>query len=157
MTPGTPSQRAKAARPAASPKQPADRQAFNRLVYDIVRSIPEGRVMTYGTIAALIPSPRSVDPLAYRRVRARWVGYAMAGCPDDVPWQRVVNAKGRISPRPGHGPPVQKILLEEEGVGFGRGDKLDLKTLAWSPDPAWLRKRGLLGEPESLDHPNAGD
>ena len=125
---------------------PADRQAFNELVFDIVRAIPSGRVMTYGAIGALIPAPKSLDPLAYRRVRARWVGYAMAACPEDVPWQRVVNAKGQVSPRPGHGPPVQKVLLEEEGVVFGRGEKLDLAALAWSPSRSWAKRRGLIVE-----------
>jgi len=125
---------------------PTDRQAFNQLVFDIVRAIPSGRVMTYGAIGALIPTPETLDPLAYRRVRARWVGYAMAACPEDVPWQRVVNAKGQVSPRPGHGPPVQKVLLEEEGIVFGRGDKLDLTALTWSPSRNWLRSRGLIAE-----------
>jgi alkylated DNA nucleotide flippase Atl1 len=100
--------------------------------------------MTYGSIAALIPAPQNLDPLAYRRVRARWVGYAMADCSDDVPWQRVVNAKGQVSPRPGHGPPVQKVLLEEEGVTFGAGDTLDLDALAWRPRRRWLLHRGLI-------------
>jgi methylated-DNA-protein-cysteine methyltransferase-like protein len=144
MTPRPTPTRAGSDRPAGSRTSPADRQAFNELVFDIVRTIPPGRVMTYGAIAALIHPPLHVDPLAYRRVRARWVGYAMAACPEDVPWQRVVNAKGRISPRPGHGPPVQKVLLEEEGVNFGRGDTLDLAALVWIPSPAWLRRRGLI-------------
>jgi methylated-DNA-protein-cysteine methyltransferase-like protein len=100
--------------------------------------------MTYGSIAALIPAPSNLDPLAYRRVRARWVGYAMAACPEGVPWQRVVNAKGQVSLRPGHGPPVQKMLLEEEGAIFGRNDTLDLANLAWSPSQNWLKRRGLV-------------
>ena len=144
MTSPAPSPHTGSTQPAGDHKAPADRQAFNQLVYDIVRAIPSGRVMTYGSIAALIPAPLSVDPLAYRRVRARWVGYAMAACPEDVPWQRVVNAKGRVSPRPGHGPPVQKILLEEEGVTFGRGDTLDLSAVAWSPSQSWLKRRGII-------------
>lgn len=144
MTPPASSPRAQPIQPAADQKAPADRQAFNQMVFDIVRAIPPGRVMTYGSIAALIPAPQNLDPLAYRRVRARWVGYAMASCPDNVPWQRVVNAKGQVSPRPGHGPPVQKILLEEEGVTFGRGETLDLSTLAWSPSRRWLEHRGFI-------------
>jgi methylated-DNA-protein-cysteine methyltransferase-like protein len=140
------SSRARPTNTAGTVKAPADRQAFNQLVFDIVRAIPPGRVMTYGSIAALIPAPLNLDPLAYRRVRARWVGYAMAACPDDVPWQRVVNAKGQVSPRPGHGPPVQKILLEEEGVVFGRGDTLDMAALACSPSPSWLKRRGLIAD-----------
>jgi methylated-DNA-protein-cysteine methyltransferase-like protein len=144
MTQRASSQPSRTTESAGEEQRPADRQAFNQLVYDIVRAIPNGRLMTYGSIAALIPAPASVDPLAYRRVRARWVGYALGACPDDVPWQRVVNAKGRISARPGHGPPVQKVLLEEEGVVFMRGDTIDLTKLAWSPSRTWLRERGLI-------------
>ena len=99
-------------------RNPKDRSAFDDLVYEIVKAIPRGKVMTYGGIAALIPHPISVDPLAYSRVRARWVGYAMASCGEDVPWHRVINAKGQVSNRPGHGPHIQQRYLEEEGVVF---------------------------------------
>jgi methylated-DNA-protein-cysteine methyltransferase related protein len=127
-----------------SVRRPKNRAEFNRRVYEIVQSIPRGRVMTYGAVGALIPSPTSVDPLAYRRVRARWVGYAMADCGDEVPWQRVVNAQGRISPRLGEGPPVQRLLLEDEGVTFDRGGTLDLAKHAWIPGADWLLARGLI-------------
>ena len=53
----------------------------------------------------------------------------MAACPDDVPWQRVINSQGKISPRPG-GAEKQRILLEEEGVIFVK-DKVDLKKYGW--------------------------
>ncbi len=125
--------------------QPVHNRAdFNRKVYEIVRAIPPGRVMTYGDVAALIPSPQSVDPLAFRHVRARWVGYALADCTEELPWQRVVNAHGRISPRLGEGPPVQRVLLEAEGVTFDHRGTLDLARLAWSPSRHWLRARGLI-------------
>jgi methylated-DNA-protein-cysteine methyltransferase-like protein len=128
---------------AAPVRRPKDRGEFNRRVYEIVRAIPPGRVMTYGGVAALIPAPRSVDPVAYRRVRARWVGYALAKCGNDLPWQRVVNAQGRISPRLGEGPPVQRVLLEDEGVAFDPHGVLDLAQYAWSPSTLWLHARGL--------------
>jgi methylated-DNA-protein-cysteine methyltransferase-like protein len=108
-------------------------EAFNEQVYAMVRVIPRGRVMTYGQIAKLIPPPNSIDPLAYRRIRARWVGYAMANCPEDVPWQRVVNAKGRISRRMGHGPHIQRDLLEQEGVVFSSDGSIDLRAYRWRP------------------------
>lgn len=107
---------------------------FRKRVYDIVRLIPRGRVMTYGGIAALIPPPKGMQLPSYGRIRARWVGYAMASCPDDLPWQRVVNAQGRISPRPGHGPYVQRILLEQDGVILARDERIDLATYLWMPD-----------------------
>jgi methylated-DNA-protein-cysteine methyltransferase-like protein len=108
-------------------------EAFNEQVYEIVRGIPSGRVMTYGQIAKLIPPPATIDPIAYRRIRARWVGYAMADCPEDVPWQRVVNAKGEISRRMGHGPHIQRDLLEQEGVVFAADGSINLNACLWRP------------------------
>lgn len=119
-------------------------EAFRLRVFEIVRAIPRGRVMTYGGIAECIPPPRGIDWPAYGRIRARWVGYALARCPDDLPWQRVVNAQGRISERPGHGPHVQQDLLAEEGVIFQRSGRIDLERYLWRPDPEWLKVRGIL-------------
>jgi methylated-DNA-protein-cysteine methyltransferase-like protein len=74
----------------------------------------------------------------YRAWGARWVGGAMAGCPADVPWQRVVNAQGKISLRPGGGGQEQRVLLEAEGVEFSSADRIDLKKYAWAgPDETW--------------------
>ena len=128
-------------------RNPKDRSEFNDLVYEIVKAIPRGKVMTYGGIAALIPHPISVDPLSYSRVRARWVGYAMASCGENVPWYRVINAKGQVSKRPGHGPHVQRNYLEEEGVVFDVKDRVDLKIYRWEPATDWLLSRGLLTPP----------
>jgi len=108
-------------------------ESFSQTVYSLVRRIPRGRVMTYGAIAALIPAPRGVAADSYRRVRARWVGYALARCPDAIPWQRVVNAQGQVSRRPGHGPHVQRWLLRREGVRFVGGDRIPLERYAWRP------------------------
>ncbi|MDO9349360.1 MAG: MGMT family protein [Anaerolineales bacterium] len=71
------------------------------MVWDIVRQIPAGKVATYGQIAALIPPPGGMPLPDYLAFEARWVGGAMAACPPDVPWQRVINAQGKISLRPG--------------------------------------------------------
>jgi methylated-DNA-protein-cysteine methyltransferase-like protein len=131
-----------------SMRNPKDRSAFNDLVYEIVKAIPRGKVMTYGGIAALIPHPISVDPLAYSRVRARWVGYAMASCGEDVPWYRVINAMGQVSKRPGHGPHIQRRYLEEEGVVFTTKDRIDLNIYRWDPPTDWLLARGLLPPPD---------
>lgn len=117
---------------------------FREQVHAIVRAIPRGRVMTYGSIAALIPPPGGVDWLAYRRIRARWVGYALAACPDDLPWQRVINSRGQVSPRPGHGPHAQRILLRGEGVIFDRQGRVDLRRFGWQPSESWRAGRGLL-------------
>lgn len=106
---------------------------FCSQVYDMVRSIPPGKVMTYGGIASLIPKPREMDPLAFRQIRARWVGYALKSCPENVPWWRVVNAQGQVSIRMGHGPYVQPLMLEEEGIPLESGQIPDLNMYLWSP------------------------
>ena len=110
---------------------------FRAHVYAVVNSIPAGRVMTYGQIAALIPPPPGVDLRGYEHVKARWVGYAMAECPEDVPWQRVVNRRGRISPRGGEGPEVQRLLLTDEGVVLDAAGQIDLARFTWEPEPEW--------------------
>jgi methylated-DNA-protein-cysteine methyltransferase-like protein len=128
-------------------ERPVDRRAYRALVYAVVRAIPSGRVMTYGSVAALIPPPQGTDWASYQRIRARWVGYAMSNCPKDVPWHRVVNAQGRISGRHGLGPELQHELLSQEGVSFDRSGKLDLEALHWEPQNEWLLQHGL-GQPQ---------
>jgi methylated-DNA-protein-cysteine methyltransferase-like protein len=108
---------------------PHDPIIFNHQVWDIVRQIPIGKVATYGQIARMIPAPEGVDEKAYRAFGPRWVGGAMAACPDDVPWQRVINSKGEISLRPGA--EHQRQLLEEEGVQFNERGRIDLQTFGW--------------------------
>jgi len=81
-------------------------------VYRLVRRIPSGRVLTYGEIAARLGRPGN----------ARAVGHAMSVCPSDIPWHRVVNARGEISPRAHQSAMVtQRIRLEQEGVAFRAG------------------------------------
>lgn len=108
----------------------ADHRAdFDAHVYRICRRIPPGHVTTYGWIAAAIECPLGMEPLAYDRIKARWVGYAMARCPEDVPWHRVINHKGGLSLRPGH--EHQKALLEDEGVEFEATGTVDLARYGW--------------------------
>ncbi len=108
---------------------PPDTVIFNHLVWEIVRSVPSGRVITYGEIARLLPLPEGLDPKTYQAFAPRWVGGAMAACPADVPWQRVINSKGAISMRPGA--QAQRQLLEEEGVQFDERGRIDLKVFGW--------------------------
>src|SRR5258705_3525879 len=105
---------------------PPDPKVFQAQVWDITRQVPRGRVATYGQIAAMIPPPGAMSPKDYQAFGARWVGGAMAACPDDVPWQRVINAQGKISPRPGA--ERQRLLLEEEGVAFDERGKIDFDS-----------------------------
>ena len=102
---------------------------YNIQVWEIVKRIPSGMVCTYGRIAAMIPPPNNMDPKAYKAFGARWVGGAMAQCPDDVPWWRIINAQGKISQRPNA--QRQRELLEDEGVDFNEKDKIDLNIFLW--------------------------
>ncbi len=89
---------------------------FKNQVWEIVRQVPPGKVTTYGQIAKMIPPPGGMPQRSYDAFGPRWVGGAMAACPDDVPWQRVINSQGKISLRPGV--EDQRRLLEEEDVEF---------------------------------------
>lgn len=100
------------------------RSSYQR-IYDVVRAIPAGQVATYGQVAALAGLPG----------HARQVGYALHALEDDdVPWHRVINARGEISRRSDPGPePLQRVMLEEEGVVFDLGGRVDLKRYRWEP------------------------
>ncbi len=125
------------------------RSAFYTTVWQIVREIPAGQVASYGQIAGMIPLPPGVSPENYKAFRARWVGTAMAACPPDVPWQRVVNAKGEISPRPGA--EHQRQLLEAEGILFNSRQQIDLKRYGWrGPAAAWLAANGLIDPSQQI-------
>ena len=105
------------------------RMQFNQQVWEIARRIPPGRVFTYGEIAQLLSLPEGIPFDQFMAFRARWVGAAMAACPADVPWQRVINAQGMISQRPGA--EDQRRLLEAEGVKFDERGRVDLKKYGW--------------------------
>ena len=114
------------ARPAT---QPDPGQTFFQRVREVVGRIPRGKVATYGQIARLAGNPRA----------ARMVGWALAGLPHgtSVPWHRVINAHGRISPRGRTDHHVrQQRLLEREGVRFSLNGAVDLRRFQWRPpDP----------------------
>ena len=110
---------------------PPDPRAYFAAVWQIVRQIPAGKVCTYGAISRLVPIPLGIDPKSYLAFAPRWVGSAMANCPEGIPWQRVINAQGKISPRPGSDGSLQRQLLEEEGVLFDERDRIDLKKFGW--------------------------
>ncbi len=94
------------------------------IIYNLVKQVPEGKVVTYGQIANAVGG-----------CSARMVGYAMAALKDgrdpQVPWQRVVNAKGRISMF-GIGSAIQQSLLIEEGVVFNQNGEIDLDLFRWN-------------------------
>ena len=105
-------------------------------IYAVVRQIPPGQVATYGQIAGIVGG-----------CTARMVGYAMAALPfdTDVPWQRVINAQGKVSPRSGgQGGALQRQILEEEGVQFDAQGRVDFEQVGWpGPDWAWLGQHGF--------------
>jgi methylated-DNA-protein-cysteine methyltransferase-like protein len=124
-----------------------DPGAFNSIVWEIVKQIPPGKVATYGQIAEMIPVPQGVSAEEYSRYRARWVGHAMAGSPEGVPWQRVINSQGRISLKEAHAA-TQRNLLEEEGVLFDQRQRIDLDRYGWpGPPEEWLAERHLIPPP----------
>ena len=98
-----------------------------RRIYDMVCRIPRGQVSSYGAVARFAGLPG----------HARQVGYAMAALPEDldVPWHRVVNARGEVSRRSGSrmSERIQRMLLEEEGVEFRENGRIDLERFGWVP------------------------
>ena len=132
--------------PFSSPPNP---QVYNAQVWDIARQVPPGAVTTYGQIASMIPPPGTTNLKSYESLAPRWVGSAMAHCPDDVPWQRVINSQGKISPRPGA--EKQHEMLEQEGIVFKENGSIDLGRFGWrGPDPEWSKAHGFL-VPKSLN------
>ena len=111
---------------------PSDAHLFNLQVWELVRQIPPGKVATYGQIATLLPPPEKLSFERYRAFGPRWVGGAMAACPDDVPWQRVINSQGKISSRRLGGESHQQQLLEAEGILFDLHQRVDLKRFGWT-------------------------
>lgn len=100
-------------------------QSAYQKIYIVVRQIPVGKVATYGQIA----------DLAGFYGKARLVGYALyqVDPTSDIPWQRVINAKGEVSystAREG-ADYVQRNLLEQEGISFDAQGKIDLQQYRW--------------------------
>lgn len=104
----------------------AEGEPLYERIYSMVRLIPSGKVTTYGRIAELVGG-----------CTARMVGYAMAalksGAVPGVPWQRVINAQGKISIHgDGIGNAIQRARLEDEGVQFDPDDRVDFACFGWA-------------------------
>jgi methylated-DNA-protein-cysteine methyltransferase-like protein len=109
--------------PAKPRPRPGD---AHRCIHAVVRRIPRGRVATYGQVARL----------AGLGAQPRLVGYALAALPgdSDLPWHRVVDAQGRVSPRATPGAEaLQRALLERERVRFDARGRIDLARHRWRP------------------------
>lgn len=99
---------------------------FHKRVYQLVARIPEGKVATYGQLAAICGHPRG----------ARTVGWALHGAPPDLrlPCHRVVNRTGVPAPVAVFGgPEVQRAMLEAEGVTFLPDGRIDVQKHLWEP------------------------
>jgi methylated-DNA-protein-cysteine methyltransferase-like protein len=106
---------------------------FTAKVMKMVRSIPEGKVATYGQIAELAGKPQG----------SRGVGWILhsSSTAHKLPWHRVINSKGQISFEVGtHNFRKQKRMLEKEGVEFQVEGKLDLKKYQWKKKPPIAKK-----------------
>ncbi len=91
----------------------------------IIKRIPRGTVVTYAQVAALAGHPRAVRAVF-------WILHS-SSAKAKLPWQRVINSKGRISLLPGNGYEEQRALLEGEGIVFELGGAIDLGRYQWRP------------------------
>jgi len=100
-----------------------ERELAVQRILATVDSIPRGRVATYGDVAREAGLPR----------RARLVGRVLSELPagSRLPWHRVVNAAGRLSPR-AQGTLEQRRRLAREGVALSASGRVDLACLRWS-------------------------
>lgn len=100
-------------------------QAFRDSIYALVGQIPEGRLMTYGQIAALCGKPRGA-----------WeVGQIAHFGPEDLPWHRVVNKQGGLaSGWPNGGRQAHAALLEAEGIKANDDFIVNVTALQWWPN-----------------------
>ena len=98
-----------------------------RKIWSVVARIPKGRVATYGQVARLAGLPN----------HARLAGYALHALPDrsPLPWHRVVNAKGEVSPRRdgSMNDRLQRLMLERERVRFDARGRIPLASFRWKP------------------------
>jgi len=135
--------------------------SYYRIVWEIVRQIPAGKVATYGQIASLIPPLEGVDVADYEKLSPRWVGDAMNAVSrvDDpnIPWHRVINAKGGISlPEDSVSAAVQRARLRLEGAMPEDGETVDLSRFLWEPDRNWLWEHGLRPPKSIVKKPPSG-
>jgi methylated-DNA-protein-cysteine methyltransferase-like protein len=107
---------------------------FFEQIYQLVRQVPPGKVISYGAIARLLGQPHA----------ARTVGWAMHSLPEgsDVPWHRVINSQGRISLGRGQGADLQRALLEAEGVEFDEHGRVSWDRFGWE-GPTWSEVQDL--------------
>jgi methylated-DNA-protein-cysteine methyltransferase related protein len=94
-------------------------------VIEIIKSIPDGYVMTYGQIAELAGNPRG----ARQVVR---ILHSLSG-KYELPWHRVVNAKGEIAVNDEEARHMQRFYLEQEGAVFDENGRVELERCRYIP------------------------
>jgi methylated-DNA-protein-cysteine methyltransferase-like protein len=99
---------------------------FTSKLLEIIKTIPNGKVTTYGRLAVMAGNPRGARQVA-------WVLKAYSK-KYDLPWHRIINSKGMISLEKGHGFELQKSLLEGEGICVNKNGSIDLDTYLWKKD-----------------------
>ena len=98
---------------------------FFQDVYEVAKLNPRGRVTSYGAIAAYLGTKSG----------ARMVGWAMNGCPNDVPAHRVLNKAGLLTGKHNFASPDRmQELLNLEGIEVKNNQVLDLKNHFWDPN-----------------------
>src|SRR5687767_15141328 len=108
---------------------------YRERVFGVVRSIPRGRVMTYGQLAEILGEGYT----------PRTIGFVMHGSDDKTPWHRVINAQGACSTGGVVLPhDKQQRMLEAEGVSFNERGRCDLQHYLWIPDQK--NRRGTLAK-----------
>ena len=108
---------------------------YRERVYRIVRSIPRGRVMTYGQLAEILGEGYT----------PRTVGFVMHGSDDKTPWHRVINAQGGCSTgRIALPSDKQQRMLVAEGVEFNERGRCDLQRYLWIPRERRKRSKSTL-------------
>jgi methylated-DNA-protein-cysteine methyltransferase-like protein len=121
-----------------------DEKVYRERVYELVRQIPPGRVMTYGQIAAILGEGYT----------ARTIGYVMHAANSElVPWQRVINSQGKCSTGKILLPyNIQQKILEEEGVRFNDKGRCKLDKYRWYPEGFESKIIEELEQPSLFDH-----
>ena len=108
-------------------------RGYRERVFEIVRRIPSGRVMTYGQLAEILGEGYT----------ARTVGFVMHSADEETtPWHRVINAQGGCSTTRLVLPhDKQQRMLEAEGIEFNARGRCDLGRYRWIPDEEADRQR----------------
>lgn len=101
-----------------------EKTEFSKKVISLIKKIPKGKVATYSQIAKLAGNPNGTRGVV-------WILHS-SSANEDLPWFRVINAKGKISfPSMSPHERRQRAILEREGIEFDEFDVIDLETYQW--------------------------